>query len=166
MDGTDTLFTIGHSNHAVESFIATLNQYRINILVDVRSWPYSQWAHQFNREILKHDLEEAGIEYIHMGDVLGGLPADRSFYIPGQERPDYRRMANTSIYQAGIQKLLSLAQNQTIAVMCSEGDHRQCHRHLLITQTLLDMGISVGHIQPDGTCSAGVLEPEQLTLFG
>ena len=166
MDGTDTLFTIGHSNHAVESFIATLNQYRINILVDVRSWPYSQWAHQFNREILKHDLEEAGVEYIHMGDVLGGLPADRSFYIPGQERPDYRRMANTSIYQAGIQKLLSLAQNQTIAVMCSEGDHRHCHRHLLITQTLLGRTVRVLHIQPDGRTVGGELAPQQLSLFG
>ena len=50
--------------------------------------------------------------------------------------------------------------------MCSEGDHRQCHRHLLITQSLLDMGAAVDHIQPDGTCSAGTLEPEQLTLFG
>ena len=166
MDGTYALFTIGHSNHATESFIATLSQYRIITLVDIRSWPYSQWAHQFNREVLKHDLEEAGIDYVYMGDVLGGRPADSTLYVPGQEHPDYQRMANTSVYQAGIQKLLSLAQNQTITVMCSEGDHRQCHRHLLITQTLLDMGISVGHIQPDGTCSAGMLEPEQLTLFG
>ncbi len=166
MDGTYTLFTIGHSNHAIEDFIATLNHYGINTLVDVRSWPYSQWAHQFNREILKYDLAEAGIDYVHMGDALGGLPADRTFYVPGQERPDYKRMADTPIYQEGIRELLSLAENRTIAVMCSEGDHRQCHRHLLITQTLLDMGVSVGHIQPDGTCSAGTLEPEQLTFFG
>lgn len=166
MDGTYALFTIGHSNHATESFIATLSQYRIITLVDIRSWPYSQWAHQFNREVLKHDLEEAGIGYVYMGDVLGGQPADRTLYMPGQERPDYKRMANTSVYQEGIRELLTLSQNRTIVAMCSEGDHRQCHRHLLITQTLLDMGVSVDHIQPDGTCSAGTLIPEQLTLFG
>ena len=166
MDGTYTLFTIGHGNQAIGSFIATLDRYKITTLVDVRSRPYSQWAHQFNREILKHDLEETGIDYGYMGDVLGGQPADRTLYRPGQEHPDYRRVANTPVYQAGIQKLLSLAQNRTIVVMCSEGDHRQCHRHLLITQTLLDMGVAVDHIQPDGTCSAGMLEPEQLTLFG
>lgn len=166
MDGSHTIFTIGHSNHATESFIATLSQYGITTLVDVRSRPYSQWAHQFSREILKHDLEETGIDYVYMGDVLGGQPADRTLYRPGQEHPDYRRVANTPVYQAGIQELLSLAQNRTIVVMCSEGDHRHCHRHLLITHSLLDMGAAVDHIQPDGTGSAGTLEPEQLTLFG
>jgi uncharacterized protein (DUF488 family) len=50
--------------------------------------------------------------------------------------------------------------------MCSEGDHRQCHRHLLITQSLLQRGVRVRHIQPDGSLVEGVREAEQLSLFG
>lgn len=166
MDGTCTLFTIGHSNHATETFIATLARYKIARLVDVRSQPYSQWARQFNRKALKRDLEEAGIDYVYLGDVLGGRPADGDYYTPGHERPNYERMANAPTYQAGIQTLLALTQERPLAVMCSEGDHRRCHRQLLITQTLVRLGISVEHIQPDGTCTPGLLEPEQLTLFG
>jgi uncharacterized protein (DUF488 family) len=53
-----------------------------------------------------------------------------------------------------------------VAVMCSEGDHTKCHRHLLITQTVLKQGGRVEHIQPDGTLVEGTAEPEQLSLFG
>lgn len=166
MDATCRLFTIGHSNHTTNEFITTLKHHGITTLVDVRSQPYSQWAHQFNREILKHDLEAAGIDYVYMGEVLGGRPSDHTLYVPGQERPDYNRMSETPAYQAGIQQLISLARRQTLTIMCSEGDHHQCHRHLLITQTLLGKGVTVRHIQPDGTCTTGTLEPEQLTLFG
>jgi uncharacterized protein (DUF488 family) len=49
--------------------------------------------------------------------------------------------------------------------MCSEGDHRQCHRHLLITQTLLGRGVRVLHIQPDGTTVEGERIAQQLSLF-
>jgi uncharacterized protein (DUF488 family) len=50
--------------------------------------------------------------------------------------------------------------------MCGEGDHRRCHRHLLIAQTLLGRGVRVLHIQPDGGTVEGELVPRQLSLFG
>ncbi len=49
--------------------------------------------------------------------------------------------------------------------MCSEGDHRRCHRHMLITQTLLERGVHVRHIQSDGTTVEGERIPRQLSLF-
>jgi len=166
MDETCTLYTIGHSHHAIQQFIALLRQHAITTVVDVRSQPYSQWAHQFNRELLQHDLEEAGIGYVYMGDVLGGRPADAVLYARGNGRPDYGKMAAEPTYQAAIRQLLILAGKQTTTIMCSEGDHRECHRHLLITRSLLDLNATVAHIQTDGTCVAGAYEPEQLSLFG
>jgi uncharacterized protein (DUF488 family) len=100
-----------------------------------------------------------------MGDVLGGRPADPALYDPGQERPDYQRLAQAPDYQSGIDQLLDLAQTEQVAVVCSEGDHRRCHRHLLITQTLLERGVQVFHIQPDGTTVEGEQIPQQLSLF-
>jgi len=159
------IHTIGHSDHETAAFVDLLRQHEIALVVDVRSRPYSRWAHQFNRETLARDLEEAGVSYRFLGDALGGNPSDPALYDPGQERPDYRRVEQTAAYQAGIDRLLELAQGQRVAVMCSEGDHARCHRNLLITQTLLKRGVRVLHIQPDGATVEGEHIPQQLSLF-
>jgi ATP-dependent DNA helicase RecQ len=101
-----------------------------------------------------------------MGDTLGGRPKDPTFYDPGERRPNYKKMQTVPAYRQALDGLVALAQDQRIAVMCSEGDHRQCHRHLLITQSLLQRGVRVRHIQPDGSLVEGVREAEQLSLFG
>jgi len=160
------IHTIGHSDHITTAFADLLRRHGITLVVDVRSQPYSRWAPQFNRETLARDLQDAGIAYQFMGDALGGRPADPTLYDPGQERPDYQRVEQTPVYQAGIDQLLELAGTERAAVMCSEGDHRRCHRHLLITQTLLGRGVCVLHIQPDGTTVEGERIPQQLSLFG
>ncbi len=161
-----SIYTIGHSDHATEAFVDLLRRHGITLVVDVRSQPYSRWAPQFNRETLARDLRDAGIAYRFMGDALGGRPADPALYDSGQERPDYQRLEQTPAYQVGIDQLLDLAGSEKVAVMCSEGDHRRCHRHLLITQTLLERGVRVLHIQPDGTAVEGEPVPQQLSLFG
>lgn len=157
--------TIGHSDHTTAIFVDLLRRHGITLVVDVRSQPYSRWAHQFNRETLARDLQDAGIAYRFMGDALGGRPADPALYDPGQERPDYQRVEQTPDYKAGIDQLLDLAQTEQVAVMCSEGDYCRCHRHFLITQTLLERGVRVLHIQPDGTTVEGEQIPQQLSLF-
>ena len=159
------IHTVGHSDHATVAFVDLLRDHGITLIVDVRSQPYSRWTHQFNRETLARDLDDAGIAYRFMGDALGGRPADPDLYDPGQERPDYRRVEQTDAYQAGIDRLLELARTERVAVMCSEGDHRSCHRHLLVTQTLLGRGVRVLHIQPDGRTIEGERIARQLSLF-
>lgn len=47
---SEAIYTIGHSTHSLEHFIALLRQYGINALCDVRSSPYSRMNPQFNRE--------------------------------------------------------------------------------------------------------------------
>jgi uncharacterized protein (DUF488 family) len=161
-----SVYSIGHSDHDSEAFIALLRRHGVTTVVDVRSQPYSRWAHQFNREALARDLQDAEISYRFMGDALGGRPADPDVYDPGDEHPDYGRVERTTTYQAGVDRLLGLAQAERVAVMCSEGDHRRCHRHLLIAQTLLGRGVRVLHIQPDGTTVEGEPVAQQLSLFG
>ena len=159
------IHTVGHSDHATEVFLELLRRHGITLVVDVRSQPYSRWTPQFNRETLARDLQDAGIAYQFMGDTLGGRPTGRDPYDPGQERPSYQRVSRACAYRAGIDRLVNLAGTGRVAVMCSEGDHRQCHRHLLVSQTLLEQGVHVSHIQPDGTTVAGELIPKQLSLF-
>ena len=166
MGDSPTIHTIGHSNHTIEAFLDLLRAHEIETVVDVRSQPYSQWASQFNRELLRHDVVEAGIDYVFMGDAIGGRPKDRTLYDPGQERPNYQQVAQTPTYRQGIADLLAKAGERRVVVMCSEGDPGHCHRHLLITQTLLEEGVRVVHILPDGTTTEAAIEPQQLSLFG
>ena len=161
-----TVYTLGHSDHELAAFLGLLRRHSIALVVDVRSQPYSRWASQFNREALARALQEAGLGYRFMGDLLGGRPSDSALYDPGQERPNYQRMSQSPAYQAALDELLKLAQAQRVAVMCGEGDHTHCHRNLLIAQTLLERGVRVLHIQPDGSLVEGEIEPRQLSLFG
>ena len=151
------IYTIGHSNHVLETFLALLQEYDVQLLVDVRSSPYSRYVPHANRENLARALEAAGIHYRWEGERLGGKPEG--------DVVDYDKMAAKPAFQQGVDDLCSLAAAQRTAVMCSEGDHHKCHRHKLITPALLDREIHVLHIQPDGTLVDENEEPRQLTLF-
>lgn len=161
------IYSIGHSNHDLIAFTGLLRDHAVTAVVDVRSQPYSRWVPDFNREGLSRALEERGLTYIYMGDTLGGRPEDRSLYDPGQAegRPNYERLAETTTFQAGINRLLDLAKTNVVVMMCSEGDHQHCHRALLITPSLLALGARVVHIQPDGKTVAAQLKPKQMSLF-
>jgi uncharacterized protein (DUF488 family) len=152
-----TIYTIGHSNHEFADLLTLLRQHGIQVVVDVRSSPYSRYVPQANRESLSRALESAGIAYRWMGDRLGGKPEGAV--------ADYDKLAASHAFQQGVADLSGLATDRSIVLMCSEGDHRQCHRHKLITPALLDQGIHVLHIQPDGDLVDEEKEPRQLTLF-
>jgi uncharacterized protein (DUF488 family) len=159
------VYSIGHSAHSMDDFVALLHQHHICVIVDVRSQPYSRWAPQFNRETLSRSLQAAGMGYRFMGDALGGRPANRDLYEEGEEAPDYARLAQDDAYREAIVKLQELAATDRVAIMCAEGDHRNCHRSRLITPTLLEHGARVFHIHPDGSVSEAEPEPQQLTLL-
>ena len=161
------IYSIGHSDHELEALIALLHRHGITTVVDVRSQPYSRWVPQFNRETLARDVEKAGMTYVFMGDTLGGRPSDPSLYDSDEAegRPDYERVATTPTFQTGLERLLEMACAGTVAMMCSEGDHRRCHRNLLITPNLLSREARVLHIRPDGETVEARHEPKQLTLF-
>ena len=134
-----------------------LRLHGIELVVDVRSTPYSRYVPQANRENLARTLEAADIVYRWMGDLLGGKPDGTT--------GDYDELRAGPAFQRGVDRLLDLAAQDRTAIMCSEGDHRQCHRHKLITPVLLDRGARVFHIQRDGSLVDEKQEPRQLALF-
>jgi uncharacterized protein (DUF488 family) len=137
--------------------VALLLAHGIRLVVDVRSSPYSRYVPQANRQMLARALQSAGIEYRRMGDSLGGKP--------GGEVADYDKLRQSQSFQEGIAALIVLAGEQPTAIMCAEGDHRRCHRHSVIAPQLLEQGLAVLHIQPDGSLVDAAREPEQLALL-
>jgi uncharacterized protein (DUF488 family) len=152
-----TVWTIGHSNHQSDDFVALLHQHGIQLLVDVRSSPYSRYVPQANRASLARTLEDAKVAYRWLGDRLGGKPQGVV--------PNYDHLQASPAFRHGITELLVLAGERHTAIMCSEGDHRQCHRYKLIAPALLEEGADVLHIQPDGSIVDEEKEPRQLALF-
>ena len=162
---TIALYSIGHSNVAAERLIALLSQHAIAALCDVRSMPYSRYNPQFNRETLADDMRLAGIAYRFMGDSLGGKPADDTLRTEDGALPDYSKIAASPIFNRGIDQLIALGARQPTAFMCSEADYRSCHRHKLIAPALIERGVIVLHIMPDGAIERGAIEPQQMRMF-
>ena len=74
--------SIGHSTHPLEGFVGLLRQHRVEVVVDVRTSPFSRFNPQFNRDNLLLGLREAGIRYLFLGEELGGKPDGDEFYDP------------------------------------------------------------------------------------
>ena len=167
-----TIYTIGHSNHDLQGFVDLLLRHRIEVLVDVRSQPYSAYATQFASAPLQEALAAAGVRYLFLGRELGGRPRDPSCYDP-DGRVDYGRVAATTLFQGGIARLRRGIARYRIALLCAEENPAGCHRRRLVGRVLQEAGVAVLHIR-----GSGELEPEeaiaarergtgdQLSLFG
>src|ERR1700743_3935813 len=71
-----TIFTIGHSTLPIEEFIAVLEAYGIERLVDIRTIPRSRHNPQFNATTLAESLKAQHLAYVHL-KALGGLRRPR-----------------------------------------------------------------------------------------
>lgn len=143
------IYTIGHSNHPIDVFITLFGKYDIEVLVDVRSSPYSKFASQYNKESIKKTVEEIGIEYLYLGEFLGGRPDSAIFYDKAGNIL-YDKIKQSSQFQQGIERLLKKVNDYKTAIFCGEEDPTDCHRRFLVGKTLSKHGIIVYHIRGDG----------------
>ena len=144
----NTVLTIGHSNHSLETFIELLLQHRVTVLADVRSAPYSRFNPHFNREPLAAALKARQIRYVYLGRELGGRSNDPDCYEDGRIR--YERLAQTDRFHEGIERVMRGAVEHRIVLMCSEKEPVDCHRTLLVAQSIDKRGMDIAHIHPDG----------------
>ena len=144
------IYTIGHSKHPIDRFIALLQPHGIDALADVRSTPYSRFNPQFNKEKLQTALAAAGIRYVFLGEELGARTKDPSCY-EEEGRVSYARLAQTEPFRKGIERLLTGMQQHRIAIMCAEREPLECHRTILVSRELERAGVPVTHILHDGS---------------
>lgn len=148
-DTAPGLFTIGHSNVALDDFLGLLQQHVIQAVADVRTVPRSRYVPHFNAGQLRDALARCAISYVPLGRELGGRPEGAGFY-DAQGHVLYGRLAESPAFQEGIGRVLARTQTQRIALLCSEEDPARCHRHLLIGRVLGERGVAVSHIRRDG----------------
>ena len=116
------LYTIGHSNRKIEDFISILKKFYVKILIDIRTYPFSKYVPDYNKENISRSVTESGIDYLYKGDKLGGMPPEGF--------DNYQRSEK---YNDALHELLReiLMTKKTAVLMCSEKDYNNCHRRFI-----------------------------------
>jgi uncharacterized protein (DUF488 family) len=142
-----------------------LKRYGIEVLVDIRSGPYSRHAPQFNARSIEATLSGNGIRYLFLGRELGGRPEEEMFY-DREGRVDYALVERSQPFLDGISRLEQEVRTRTVALLCSEEDPARCHRRLLVGRALEERGFTLRHIRSDGNIQIeGETDGGQPALF-
>jgi uncharacterized protein (DUF488 family) len=143
-----TILTIGHSTRTLDEFVGMLEAYGVTLVVDVRTVPRSRHNPQFNKETLPSNLKKYGIKYIHMPDI-GGLrrPKHDSENLAWRNNSfrGYADYMQTKEFTDNLLKIIALARENCLALMCAEALPWRCHRSL-ISDALVVRHVKVEHI--------------------
>ena len=123
------IYSIGYQRVSIEALTNLVKDRRINVIVDVRSAPYSRRPdkYEFNRNRLQRRFPPARLPtYTWKGDILGGKYGAAS--------------------EEGIEWLVEHETIYDILLLCMEDDPAKCHRHYDIARRLLAKGIDVIHL--------------------
>ena len=149
-----TIFTIGHSTRTLDEFIDLLKAYGISLVVDVRTVPRSRHNPQFNKETLPNALKPYGIKYIHLPEI-GGLrrPKQDSINLAWRNSSfrGYADYMQTKEFTENLLKIVALARENCLALMCAEALPWRCHRSL-ISDALVVRHVKVRHIISADSC--------------
>ncbi|MEM5869772.1 MAG: DUF488 domain-containing protein [Candidatus Aenigmatarchaeota archaeon] len=127
------IFTLGHSTRSLEEFLEILLSFKIKCVVDVRKFPSSKKFPHFNKENLERELEKNEIEYIHFPE-LGGY-----------RKEGYENFSKSKEFSEAIEKLVEIAKEKTVAILCAELLWWRCHRRY-IANVLAENDFEVFHI--------------------
>jgi uncharacterized protein (DUF488 family) len=147
-----TIYTIGHSTHSIEEFVAMLKSFQIELLADIRSYPGSGRYPHFNKEKLPFSLAENNIEYVHLRELGGRRKVNPDSCNTGWRLAAFRGYADymeTGNFKKAIKELERLASEKRVAYMCAEAVWWRCHRSL-VSDYLKHEGWTVLHIMSEG----------------
>lgn len=121
------VYSVGYHGKTLPSLMQLLENHKIELLVDVRSKPFSRYNPAFNRSNLERKL---GRRYYWAGWCLGGLK--------GKRQQDY---------YGCLERLARQSQLMKICVMCMEENPAKCHRDMWIAKDLkARFNIDVHHL--------------------
>jgi uncharacterized protein (DUF488 family) len=150
-----SLLTVGHGPQDRDAFGARLAGAGVELLVDIRRFPGSRNNPDVSRESLERWLPDIGIGY-RWDERLGG----RRRLTPGEPVEDgwwtvaqfaaYAAHTRTPDFRAALDTVLAEAADTSVAVMCSESVWWRCHRRLVADVAVLERGVPVAHLMPDG----------------
>ena len=106
-----TLFTIGHSTRTWQEFLAILQAWKIDTLVDVRTVPEVAHISFGSRRTAWPELPKVGIKYVHLKSLGGLRRAKRDSPNTGWQNASFRGYADymqTAEFEQGLADLNAL----------------------------------------------------------
>ncbi|MCU1445279.1 DUF488 family protein [Cryobacterium sp.] len=161
MDGL-TIYTVGHSTHPLEEFLALLTAHGVKNLVDVRTIAKSGHNPQFMEEALAAGLRAECLTYRRATDLGGLRHVQKDSPNGGWRNKSFQGYADymqTTDFADAVTDLLQHAQGNDVAIMCAEAVPWRCHRSL-IGDALVLRGVTVLDIM-----TAKKATPHVLTSF-
>jgi uncharacterized protein (DUF488 family) len=134
-------FTIGYTGRKTNELIAALRNYNIRTLIDIRYNPVSMYRPELTKCNFARLLSEHGIAYAHVRQL--GVPRDiRAKAIETGSRDviwDWYDGVVATFLGGNLHFFLNGFEHPA-ALMCTEIDPRECHRHRL-SLALEEMGM-------------------------
>lgn len=134
-------FTIGYTGRKTDEIVSALRNHGVRTLVDIRYNPISMYRPELSKNNFARLLSEHGIAYVHMPRL--GVPRDiRAKAIETGTRDviwDWYDEVVATFLGGNLHFFLNGFEHP-VALMCTEIDPRECHRHRL-SLALEEMGM-------------------------
>lgn len=147
------IYTIGYATKPVEVFVEQLKKYKISVVADIRSVPYSKVFHDYHQESIQQYLKQNDIKYVYLGEELGPRSKDDSHY-NDKGQVQFDRLMTSPLFLKGVERLQQgIDKGFNIAMMCAEKDAATCHRSLLVGYFLArnwSQDMNILHIDHNG----------------
>lgn len=126
-------FTLGYTGRKIDEIITSLMAYNVRTLVDIRHNPVSMYRPELSKSNLARLLSVKGIQYAHLPEL--GVPRDiRAKAIDTGTRDVIWEWYDNNVIKQffgwNLHSFLNGFEHPT-ALMCTEIDPRECHRHRL-----------------------------------
>jgi len=156
-----TIYMVGHSNHPLELFQSMLQRENITVLYDIRMIPFSRYVPQYNQTTFPDTLKEWNIEYRYFSDIGPRVEGDTPLY--NKDGFNYELALNRERIITGLKKLSEeLQEDDRVAIMATKREPLECHRFLILSRVLQEMGHTIKHILPDETVITADLEEKMI----
>ncbi|HVY35057.1 MAG TPA: DUF488 domain-containing protein [Caulobacteraceae bacterium] len=151
----NAIATIGYEGATPDAFDAALLRADIELVVDVRAVAISR-KRGFSKTALSERLRNLGFDYIHLrglGDPKPGREAARAGDMV-LFREIFDRYLATAVAKSELEKLLSLALEKRVALLCYEADPEGCHR-TIVANSIAKLGnLSILHLKVESERAA------------
>lgn len=126
------IFTIGYERRSGEELATKLQDAGVACLIDVRDKPVSRKA-DFRASALRIFCEDVGVRYEHWSE-LGSTESQRRRLRETGDLTTFRSRFRAFVKRGRgsvLDRLASLAKRETIALLCYERVHEECHRSII-----------------------------------
>jgi uncharacterized protein (DUF488 family) len=144
------LATIGYQGAAVSSFLDELKEAGVELLVDIRAVASSRRP-GFAKTRLAANLEEVGIEYLHLRGL--GTPSDGRAAARAGRHAEMREIflehLATPDAQAELEHLADIVRSgRRVCLLCFEADPAHCHRSMVAAALAERVPLGLNHLRP------------------